>query len=67
MGELLELSTRIEKILSWKSNTPMSQEDFEAQKRNFVIGNSFDVYADGDTISDAMITVLEKRRLDTRK
>lgn len=64
MLEILELSREIDALLEARDSAPMSEDEFEAQKRSFVIGNAFDVYPDSDTINEAKITELHQGRLD---
>ncbi len=64
MLELIEITAEIEKLLESTGNAHMSEMEFEAQKQSFVIGNSFDVYADSDTINAAKIRELHIGRLD---
>jgi hypothetical protein len=67
MLELETISGEIELLLETVSNDYMTQEAFEAQKRSFVTGNAFDVYADSDTITNASMEAMDRNRLNTRR
>ena len=66
MGEIVELTEKIEAMLASFVSDSISKEVFEAQSLSFVVGNAFDVYADGDTISNAKVAAFEERRLNTK-
>jgi hypothetical protein len=66
MGEIVELTARIEEMLANSADDSISKAVFEAQSLSFVVGNAFDVYADGDTISNAKVATFEKFRLNTK-
>ena len=67
MLELMKITDEIERFLQTAGTAHMPEMEFDAQKQSFVIGNSFDVYADSDTINEAKILELQLGRLDRSK
>lgn len=58
---------RANELVEQASLTPMTEQQYEAQRASFVIGNAFDVFADPDTVTEATYRAAHKTRLDPRR
>ena len=63
MEELHALSADINTLLAKIPDDIQSVEEFRAQSRNFVVGNSFDVFHGADTVTEKSVQDGELSRL----
>ncbi len=64
MEEILLNAARVRELLKARTINQMSPEEFREQRRSFVIGNAFDVFADSDTINRNTIDAADLKRLE---
>ncbi len=54
---------RMDELVAQASLTPMTEQQYEAQRASFVIGNAFDVFSDPDTVTEATYRAAQETRL----
>jgi hypothetical protein len=63
MDEIISNSKKLRKLLADKGVLKMSEEEFKEQRRSFIVGNAYDVFADSDTITHKKLRDEEERQL----